>query len=1258
MIAATPARGPAQAQQGAAELPTTARRPAPQGARACIEHLAEEVNTSPNLHSEEKQPGPDAAGAMPLRLAFAALVVQSSRGERPPPSGIEWTKWVRVAWWAGNSQPAWLDRDAVRQYAFDTLQPDIVDWYQGLSMDRGQFFRSRGVAVSTGSGWEYDQDFALQTSGGTDFTREHFLGNGVDQEEDGSPVIQGGTYQGTYAMEHFAPRWQQVELQGLARRAVLGDSVSQDNIGAQYAFQPHWSDWSCRRFVQWLQQRNVTSVGGVPLAELNVTSGVRQRLAQLRAANQTNDQISIDPLIREYMRFMMASQTEHWRQIIAAAKAVAWMSNHSEPAAYGNLGSAMTSNYSRPGGMVLQQSVDVMWNEDTGPLAGLKNYSASLNLKLSEAAGTKPDGTKTPNWIDRESSVGISAGTGTDCTFNQVNAAEATANDATLVGCISTITPDDACWKAFSAHATLVQSQLWLFIDRQRVSEAAFVYSLPTIVWRHFSTVSTLFDGGWDSVAAQQTPLGRHMLWLTYASRLLDEAHLTSRGQILGHPDLMKTAPALDSFSNSTKLLVIPGADAVSDEHAAKISAWVKAGGHLMLWGEDSGEVDEELMPRPGMSTCWSELLTDPGQGAVTVVDSKTISDALGGVSSKPPDAAAEQRLVELLQAAVPDAILQTPDAPSDVYVNVFAHGAGDSAVSVDMVHFSLNSSDFAPSFKIRVRAPSWCTLAYFYSVEAPGGQALQLSRAGGFVEVAVPSFHVFGVVAIVAKGELEFRSAAASLRRLANRLAIAGRSTGADSHTAVAAAERATEVSSTAQGTPHASFPRSIIAAVQKEAADANQALLEITRGIGSSLSTANVSLRASGRSAVWAAKFGLGRCGTCTATFCEAGNIPFGFVDVVYNDPAYEEGRSHGFLNTSAIGHAITAAGDSPGKYPGMNATTFYDCFYFDYFLESSPQIFRIANLPSGEYVATIVTGSYTDYEEVAHTAVSSPSDPGAGMLGDRSQSGIWQHRAFRVRVDENGTLDLLIGSRNTGSLFQSAYNGWGDGMVSWALQALTLHSAADTHLLTPWARESLAKNDAVGSAALRHWLVAGPFSDRNATGLERSFSPEQAAPVDPSATFAAGWSAADLAAGAPVTVGWTVADLPPTGSAVAVEIPFALPHAFSNCSVAVAAASFTSRKGGAAMLRVSSAQQSVVSLNGEVIGIKRLAAGTMADDAEWVVHLKPGANVLMLRLTLHFGSFHAHGGNSTFESATDFTAGVWSVDGKTPLRSVIIV
>ena len=97
------------------------------------------------------------AAADPLPLADPHVARSGTEG-----ADLEWTKWVRVSWWAGNSQPAWLDRDAARQYALESLQPDIVDWYQGLDMNRGQFFRKRGVAVCTGSSWEYDQDFAMQ----------------------------------------------------------------------------------------------------------------------------------------------------------------------------------------------------------------------------------------------------------------------------------------------------------------------------------------------------------------------------------------------------------------------------------------------------------------------------------------------------------------------------------------------------------------------------------------------------------------------------------------------------------------------------------------------------------------------------------------------------------------------------------------------------------------------------------------------------------------------------------------------------------------------------------------------------------------------------------------------------------------------------------------------------------------------------------------------------------------------------------------
>ena len=121
-------------------------------------------------------------------------------------------------------------------------------------------------------------------------------------------------------------------------------------------------------------------------------------------------------------------------------------------------------------------------------------------------------------------------------------------------------------------------------------------------------------------------------------------------------------------------------------------------------------------------------------------------------------------------------------------------------------------------------------------------------------------------------------------------------------------------------------------------------------------------------------------------------------------------------------------------------------------------------------------------------------------------------------------------------------------------------------------------------------------------------------------------------------------------PAGSAVALELPLHLPSALSNRSVAVAAATFSVPAGGAATLRVSTSQQAVVILNGALVGVKKLAAGVLPSDGEWVVELRPGANTLMLRLMLHYGAYEV--GGEVHESATEFCAGLWQSSGE-PLR-----
>merc|ERR1711924_194066 len=54
----------------------------------------------------------------------------------------------------------------------------------------------------------------------------------------------------------------------------------------------------------------------------------------------------------------------------------------------------------------------------------------------------------------------------------------------------------------------------------------------------------------------------------------------------------------------------------------------------------------------------------------------------------------------------------------------------------------------------------------------------------------------------------------------------------------------------------------------------------------------------------------------------------------------------------------------------------------------------------------------------------------------------------------------------------------------------------------------------------------------------------------------------------------------------------------------------------------LRMSSTEGAVVRLNGEEVGLKRLAAGGMPVDAAFEVELQAGRNTLMLRMSNHLG------------------------------------
>ena len=63
----------------------------------------------------------------------------------------DWVKWVVVS-----AMPS-VKTDVDRQHFIDKFDPDVIDWYGGLSFNRGEFARARGVACSASEEFEYEE---------------------------------------------------------------------------------------------------------------------------------------------------------------------------------------------------------------------------------------------------------------------------------------------------------------------------------------------------------------------------------------------------------------------------------------------------------------------------------------------------------------------------------------------------------------------------------------------------------------------------------------------------------------------------------------------------------------------------------------------------------------------------------------------------------------------------------------------------------------------------------------------------------------------------------------------------------------------------------------------------------------------------------------------------------------------------------------------------------------------------------------------
>ncbi len=538
----------------------------------------------------------------------------------------EWTKWIVVS--AAPTRiyyDSWPDQK--RQQFFDDFDPDHLDMWSGQGMNRGDFFRMRGVAVNSTMEYEY-QELINPVYGHA----EIFKNNGIARKEDGS--IAGRYFKPGVSppcMCHNAPLWHEVVTQGMIRTGIFGDSMFQDNIANPiYTWSQGFCDWCNKRFVEFMKGR----YSGPQLKRMQFdpdTFHIRRHIARKRrevgkrsnstgkqffqeeyTSTSANDRLLEDNLIREYIRFQHIAYLKHWIDSATKVKSTAMKMNQSIPACYGNIPRASGI---RTFPTIMASQVDLVWSEESTDMQPCfrddRQAWSALLYKTGRAASYNEKPVITVQYQGGHKSIYDDPGKKRLPTA--ITCSEALANGGVLCQTWAATefqylmkTPgwDRPFYETNSRHALFASRNRALFTDRSSVAKVALVYSFPSTFWRTFQSLKT------------ETP---HKDTFSATARILEDNHIPYEVMLLGHKDVFDDTYFFDRIDNYNTI-ILPYVDCLSVKNEQKLALWVRKGGRLVLLGP-AGIYNEELEAR--RDRAFSKLHGDAGAGSVKTFDPK-----------------------------------------------------------------------------------------------------------------------------------------------------------------------------------------------------------------------------------------------------------------------------------------------------------------------------------------------------------------------------------------------------------------------------------------------------------------------------------------------------------------------------------------------------------------------------------------------------------------------------------------------------------
>jgi len=979
----------------------------------------------------------------------------------------EWVNWIVV-----NVCPArvYLDTwrsDEKRRELCEDFDPDIVDWWSGVVLNRGDFFTMRGVASSSPTAYEYQE--AIGPMWG--YALRLFRENGAALRENGGWATFPKTkYGGAHMMCLNAPKWRNTVEQGIVRAAVLGDAVTQDNIGCPVTkYHPGFCTWCNRRFVEHLKSQfpreQLRSLGVPELGRFQIRDYLREKRRQTglpmwKPVPEGADAEALirDPLVHEYIRFQYRSMLDAWIGMADRAKREALRLGREVPALYGNQAGCAGHT---PLATALSNHVDVVWIESSrhfqpcfekvNPGSSKPRYREGVFIEARKGAP------KRQAWSTLMYKTGRAAGHfrrpvwtiqypeqwfGPDKRMPvAVTLAEAYANGGVPVMLFGPSVTQEAdteglLWEVNRQHARFVGDHRALFTDRTSIADVALLLSLPSLFWRNCSSL--------------RVQPAEHLERFTATARDLEECHVPYDVLVLGHPDLYDDQPSLERLRRY-RCLVLPHVDCISDQQVTALKSYIQGGGRLVLLGE-CGTHDEELHER--------------GQSAFAEIPSGAFvsADSLKGEA------------------------VASGDLPPSVWLNVWQHGGGPMT-SVQMVDYDLDLTADQPRpvgpFRLSLRVDGAERLTSARLIRPEGEpMPLEMEKHGAEVRVTVPTIDLWAIVLLAADDEWETRSLAAKARKWLERLRIASRCSGQDRDAHDELIAQASALLAQIQGRVKVHDFTTLREPLVHTAKTLRQRVEQITENV----STLQKTLRAQILNVEAVKKFDFGGM-----------EAPEGWTPVTV-DSTYTQDRGFGWTSRNQM----TAVDDGrPDPLHGDYIRNRDPAEFLDYPARGegnrqfkvdapplSPAEFRV-DLANGEYLVTVVVGAYeapgvgsvSAEGEVAVTYVSANDRP--VLLGKPIRIGYFDNHAFPVRVTD-GQLRLRFSGPNVGPFYHNT--------IEWLVNGLVIQRAGQT--VTSQASESLSETELMAQTALREWAVIGPFHDEDCKGRDTAFGPEREA------------------------------------------------------------------------------------------------------------------------------------------------------------------